>query len=70
MSQNDFNTDDEINPIGKEWKGYWRSIEKDPNHRRETRQDKKTVRRQIHKKHRKNAKEKLKNWENSLNDEE
>lgn len=59
----EFDTDDEETPVGKDWKEYWRSKEKDPNHKRETRQDKKAARRQIHKKSRRKVKDKLRNWE-------
>ena len=53
---------DEENPVGKDWKDYWRTKEKDPSLKRETREAKKTARRLTHKRNRKNMKEKLRNW--------
>ena len=50
-------------PIGPEWKEQWRAKEKDPSKKRETREDKRAARRQLHKRDRRQAKESLRKYE-------
>lgn len=49
-------------PVGKEFKMEWRAKEKDPSRKRETREEKRAARRQLHKKDRKRAREHLRKW--------
>lgn len=65
---------DEDSPVNRDWKDYWRDQEKkdywrdqekaDPSQKRNVREAKKLARRQLHKRNRKNVKEKLRNWNN------
>ena len=50
-------------PVGREWKEQWRAKEKDPSKKRETREDKRAARRQLHKRDRRQAKESLRKYE-------
>lgn len=58
-----FDSLNEETPVNRDWKDYWRTQEKtDPSQKRNVREAKKQARRQIHKRNRKNVKEKLRNW--------
>lgn len=63
MSEQDYALPDENNPIGKNWKEYWRALEQNAALQRETRRNKRAARRRVHKKSRKKTREQLRDWQ-------